>query len=272
MRPTSRPISSVCPSPSKSPTSTRFISLAGTRKCAVNPEPSSTQIVIASTSSTNRSKCRRAARSAGTVEQAIRPLGGGRALGVIECDDRALLLGQVAGRLVLVLVQGAAHVLICTAGVRDLGVVAVDAHMENLPPRRPARGAPPAQVRQHHERITQGRELGQETSDAICMALQRLGLRVALAMDPARFGLRHRGKRAVMAFIDLLVTLGLLHCGDLCGRVSDIIKQIGRHIPDLEISAAKLGEVLKLLHATGTCLIEKPASGRGGSASRSSTT
>lgn len=189
----------------------------------------------------------------------FRALGGGRALGVIECDDRALVLGQVDGRLVLVLVQGATHVLICTAGIKDLGVVDVDAHMDNLPPRRPARGAPPAQVRQHHERITQGRELAQETSDVICMALQRLGLRVALAMDPARFGLRHRGKRAVMAFIDLLVTLGLLRCGDLCGRVSDIIKQIGRHIPGLEISAAKLGEVLKLLHATGTCLIERPS-------------
>jgi hypothetical protein len=79
-----------------------------------------------------------------------------------------------------------------------------------------------------------------------------------VVVDPARFGPRHRGKRAVMAFIDLLITLGLMRCGDLCGRASDIIKQIRRCIPDVDISAAKLGEVLKLLHATGTCLIERP--------------
>ena len=188
----------------------------------------------------------------------FRPLGGGRALGVIEVDDRALVLGQVEGRLVLVHVEGAARVLVSTAAIKDLGVVDVDKHMALLPRSRPARGAPPQQVRQQHERITHGRELTQETSDAICMALQRLGLRAALAIDPARFGSPHRGRRAVMAFIDLLITLGLLRCGDLCGRVSDIINQIRGHIPGLEISEAKLGEVLTLLHATGTCLIERP--------------
>ncbi|MBL8973211.1 MAG: hypothetical protein JNK56_21675 [Myxococcales bacterium] len=188
----------------------------------------------------------------------FRPLGGGRALGVIEVDDRALVLGQVEGRLVLVHVEGAARVLVSTAAIKDLGVVDVDKHMALLPRPRPARGAPPQQVRQQHERITHGRELTQETSDAICMALQRLGLRAALAIDPARFGSRHRGRRAVMAFIDLLITLGLLRCGDLCGRVSDIINQIRGHIPGLEISEAKLGEVLNLLLATGTCLIVRP--------------
>ncbi len=190
----------------------------------------------------------------------FRALGGGRALGVIECDDRGLVLGQVDGRLVLVLVEGARRTLISTAGPQGLGIVDVDAHVEMLPPRA-ARGAPtlPSQIRQQHARIHQGRELSQESSDVICMALQRLGLRSTVVVDPARFGPRHRGKRAVMAFIDLLITLGLKRCGDLCGRASDIIKQIQRYIPDVDISAAKLGEVLKLLHATGTCLIEKPS-------------
>ncbi len=189
----------------------------------------------------------------------FRALGGGRALGVIECDDRALVLGQVEGRLVLVLVEGTRRTLISTAGPQGLGVVDVDAHVEMLPPRAP-RGAPtlPSQIRQQHARIHQGRELSQESSDVICMALQRLGLRSTVVVDPARFGPRHRGKRAVMAFIDLLITLGLMRCGDLCGRASDIIKQIRRFIPEVDISAAKLGEVLKLLHATGTCLIERP--------------
>jgi hypothetical protein len=189
----------------------------------------------------------------------FRPLGGGRALGVVECDDRAVVLGQVEGRLVLVLVQGARRILISTAGPQGLGVVDVDAHMELLPPRA-ARAAPtlPSPTRQQHARINQGRELSQESSDVICMALQRLGLRATVVVDPARFGPRHRGKRAVMAFIDLLITLGLMRCGDLCGRASDIIKQIRRYIPDVDISAAKLGEVLKLLQATGTCLIERP--------------
>jgi hypothetical protein len=189
----------------------------------------------------------------------FRPLGGGRALGVIEVDDQAVVLGQVEGRLVLVHVQGARRILISTAGPQGLGVVDVDAHVELLPPRA-ARGAPtlPSPTRQQHARIQQGRELSQESSDVICMALQRLGLRSTVVVDPARFGPRHRGKRAVMAFIDLLITLGLMRCGDLCGRASDIIKQIRRYIPDVDISAAKLGEVLKLLHATGTCLIERP--------------
>jgi hypothetical protein len=189
----------------------------------------------------------------------FRPLGGGRALGVIEVDDQAVVLGQVEGRLVLVHVQGARRILISTAGPKGLGVVDVDAHVELLPPRA-ARGAPtlPSPTRQQHARIQQGRELSQESSDVICLALQRLGLRSTVVIDPARFGARHRGKRAVMAFIDLLISLGLMRCGDLCGRASDIIKQIRRYIPDIDISAAKLGEVLKLLHATGTCLIERP--------------
>ncbi len=188
----------------------------------------------------------------------FRPLGGGRALGVVECDGQAVVLGQVEGRLVLVLVHGASRILISTAGPQGLGVVDVDAHVELLRPRA-ARTAPPLPLptRQQHARIHQGRELSQESSDVICMALQRLGLRATVG-DPARFGPRHRGKRAVMAFIDLLITLGLMRCGDLCGRASDIIKQIRRFIPDVDISAAKLGEVLKLLHATGTCLIERP--------------
>ncbi len=189
----------------------------------------------------------------------FRPLGGARALGVIEVDDQAVVLGQVEGRLVLVHVQGARRILISTAGPKGLGVVDVDAHVELLPP-RPARGAPtlPSPTRQQHARIQQGRELSQESSDVICLALQRLGLRSTVVIDPDRFGARHRGKRAVMAFIDLLISLGLMRCGDLCGRASDIIKQIRRYIPDIDISAAKLGEVLKLLHATGTCLIERP--------------
>ena len=159
----------------------------------------------------------------------------------------------------LVHVQGARRILISTAGPKGLGVVDVDAHVELLPPRA-ARGAPtlPTPTRQQHARIQQGRELSQESSDVICLALQRLGLRSTVVIDPARFGARHRGKRAVMAFIDLLISLGLMRCGDLCGRASDIIKQIRRYIPDIDISAAKLGEVLKLLHATGTCLIERP--------------
>jgi hypothetical protein len=189
----------------------------------------------------------------------FRPLGGGRALGVVECDGQAVVLGQVEGRLVLVLVHGASRILISTAGPQRLGAVDVDAHVELLPPRA-ARTTPtlPPPTRQQHARIHQGRELSQESSDVICMALQRLGLRATVVVDPARFGPRHRGKRAVMAFIDLLITLGLMRCGDLCGRASDIIKQIRRYIPDVDISAAKLGEVLKLLHATGTCLIERP--------------
>lgn len=198
-----------------------------------------------------------AAMFAGT-RRFFRPLGGGRALGVIEVEDRALVLGQVEGRLVLVHVHGAVRVLVSTAAIKDLGVVDVDAHMALLPRSRPARGAPPQQVRQQHDRITHGRELAQESSDVICLALQRLGLRATVVVDQTRFGSRHRGKRAVMAFIDLLITLGLMRCGDLCGRTSDIIKQIQRYLPTVEISAAKLGEVLKLLHATGTCLIERP--------------
>lgn len=195
----------------------------------------------------------------GGTRRFFRPLGGGRALGVVEYDDQAVVLGQVNGRLVLVHVQGAKRLLISTAGPQGLGVVDVDAHVELLPPRA-ARGTPtlPSPTRQQHARIHQGRELSQESSDVICMALQRLGLRATVVVDPARFGPRHRGKRAVMAFIDLLITLGLMRCGDLCGRASDIIKQIRRYIPDVDISAAKLGEVLKLLHATGTCLIERP--------------
>ncbi len=195
----------------------------------------------------------------GGTRRFFRPLGGGRALGVVEYDDQAVVLGQVEGRLVLVHVRGATRILISTAGPQGLGVVDVDAHVELQPPRA-ARATPtlPQPTRQQHARIHQGRELSQETSDVICMALQRLGLRSTVVVDPARFGPRHRGKRAVMAFIDLLITLGLMRCGDLCGRASDIIKQIRRYIPDVEISAAKLGEVLKLLHATGTCLIERP--------------
>jgi hypothetical protein len=195
----------------------------------------------------------------GGTRRFFRPLGGGRALGVVECDDQAVVLGQVNGRLVLVHVQGARRLLISTAGPQGLGVVDVDAHVKLLPPRA-ARTAPqlPQPTRQQHARIHQGRELSQESSDVICMALQRLGLRATVVVDPARFGPRHRGKRAVMAFIDLLITLGLMRCGDLCGRASDIIKQIRRYIPAVDISAAKLGEVLKLLQATGTCLIERP--------------
>ena len=174
---------------------------------------------------------------------------------------------MVAGRIVAELPHRVGRALIAPAhaaveqpDARDVAIVVdVDAHVELLPPRA-ARGAPtlPSPTRQQHARIQQGRELSQESSDVICLALRRLGLRSTVVVDPARFGPRHRGKRAVMAFIDLLITLGLMRCGDLCGRASDIIKQIRRNIPDIDISAAKLGEVLRLLHATGTCLIERP--------------
>lgn len=102
-------------------------------------------------------------------------------------------------------------------------------------------------------RATSCRELSQESSDVICMALQRLGLRSTVVADPARFGPRHRGKRAVMAFIDLLISLGLMRCGDLCGRASDIIKQ--------RPSAAQRVE-----EAARACELDRhrPAQGEGG--------
>lgn len=166
----------------------------------------------------------------------FRPLGSGRVLGVIEREQAALVLGLVGKNCVVVLVEGRQRTLICVSPWQQLGIVDLDVYLKLLSRKRPA-----VQVS------------AQEVSDRICVALRALAAR---AMGPSSE--RHRGKKTVGHFIEVLLAIGQAGCGDLTGRACDIVVQIERYLPNEVLCPRQVGRVLALLEETATVLVERP--------------
>jgi len=180
----------------------------------------------------------------GGLDRTFRPVGGELVLGVVEAEAAlTILLCQLTGRLSVVLYEsGVPALLHAAAPVDGLGVVDVDLHRSVALRRRAWSTTVPCDL---------------ELSATIARAIRDLCARSIEAGIHQRRGMGHVG-----AFGELLIALAGMGCGDLSGNRKELCAQINGYFPGRTVvSPAKLSEVLKLLHRTGTCLIERPSRG-----------
>lgn len=219
----------------------------------------------------------------GGVERTFRPLGGSLVIGYVESGDLSVILCQLGGRVAIVTCEGGLPTLIfVSAHVDALGILDLDTYRLMTARSRTPRPqtAVPCDV---------------ELSQLIAGALRDLAARCMLLecpqlelpqLEPTTRSVKvkvkvkkvasagttppassaalpraewRRGKRDVGAFVELLIALGGLGCGDLAGTSTDMCKQIQPYFPGREVvSPRKLSEVLRLMARTGTCLIDRP--------------
>lgn len=176
----------------------------------------------------------------GNERRTFRPVGEGLLVGVVEREHAAVLLGLFGETCAVVLLEGRHRAIVSVCPWSHLGVVDVDAFLL-LAPRKHA-----------GSRVV---VCDQEVTDRTCAGLRALAAR---AIEPCgALGSRQRGKASVRAFLEVLVALGQKGCGDLVGRVSDILEEVARYLPEHTLRAETLGHVLVLLERTNTGLVER---------------
>ncbi len=196
----------------------------------------------------------------GGIERTFRPLGGKLVIGCVESGDLSVILCQVGGRVGVVAYEGGLPTLVfVSAQGNGLGVADIDTHRLLTSRARPSR---------HHLAGPCDAELSQ----LIARALHDLAARASTIERPKPasepqpqvkqpWATKRVGKRAVGAFADLMIELGVRGCGDLGGTSGVICEQINTYFPGrVVVAPKKLSQVLWLVQRAGTCFIERPTS------------
>ncbi|MEZ4315661.1 MAG: hypothetical protein R3F14_47200 [Polyangiaceae bacterium] len=207
----------------------------------------------------------------------FRPTFGCHLLGIVEISaHKAVLLIAYGESFAAVYVDPEdLHVLHVgvSQGLRELDV---DAHLRlaRITRRRRVRQRPtrsssasarrkiPKKVQREHERIVYGKEVdvgdGPSVLDVLMHCFAGLTKRASEAVNRAA-GERARGIRRVPDVLAALLSLRVT--SDPIGRVKDLAALLNAADHDLQITPKKLGEVFRLLHRTGTVLLDRVSRG-----------
>ncbi len=199
----------------------------------------------------------------------FQPTYGRYLLGIARSGERVVMLvaiGEQVGVLLLDDPMSRPSVLFIgsTLGLRDLDVdqLAALRRPAKSSRRRGPRKRPvvSASTQVHHLRIAVGEEFetgdGPAVPEVVEICLDALADRtIDAARGSVGGGVRVRGVSFVRPVLRAIYRLGLHGSLDLCGRISELHRQLTQADPSLDLTAAQLGQAIKLLERTGCCLV-----------------
>jgi hypothetical protein len=197
----------------------------------------------------------------------FRPARGRYLVGVVEAERRAVLLVALGEALAVVHVAGQERMVLFRGGpfgFRDLDVDGlVRAHAgagEPADASSVVRLSP--SIRDHHARIVGKLHVevgeGPTLGEVLRVCFEDLGRRAASVKRQDKKQKR-KGKTMVMPVVRALYRAILVGCGNFEGTAGELLEQLKGLCPELEISAEAFANVLRLLRATGTCVVRHPS-------------
>lgn len=197
----------------------------------------------------------------GGVRYQFRAVQGCSLVGVVQVGKAAVLLSALGERLAVVYLEGKKKVVLDVKPPLGLRVVDVDRMLRFHRPATSTVGIPvhpSTAIQAHHIRIVRGVPVhvgaGPSISEVLRSCFEDLVRRVEAQRKPRQ---KLKGKTKLRKVLGVLLKLGRLGCNDLVGLGSEIIAEIKGHVPEFDITAEALADVLNLLRATKTCLIER---------------
>ncbi|MCY1072572.1 hypothetical protein OV090_47945 [Nannocystis sp. RBIL2] len=201
----------------------------------------------------------------------FRPAHGRHLLGVVETRRRAVLLATVGEALAVVHVAGKRRTVLFRGGPFSFRELDVDALLQTRrdvrtgaaePKQEASAIRPPSSVRAHHARIVGKLRVdvgeGPTMDEVLWFGFEDLARRaMSVTLGAKR---KRKGKTMVSSVVRAIHGAVSVGCGNFQGVASELLEQLKALCPDLEISVEVFGDVLRLLHATGTCLLEQPSS------------
>ncbi|WP_434425970.1 hypothetical protein [Nannocystis pusilla] len=204
------------------------------------------------------------------VRHHFRPAHGRHLLGIVETRRRAVLLATVGEALAVVHVAGQRRTVLFRGGpfsFRELDVDALlqvrrDVRSGAAEPKQAAPAIrPPSTVRAHHARIAGKLRIdvgeGPTMDEVLWFGFEDLARRAMSVMLGAKR--KRKGKTMVSSVVRAIHGAVRVGCGNFQGVAGELLAQLQALCPDLGISVEVFGDVLRLLHATGTCLLEQPS-------------
>jgi hypothetical protein len=210
----------------------------------------------------------------GGVRNRFLPAQGCSLVGVVQLGAAAVLLSALGERIAVVYVEGGSRVVLDIKSPLGLGEVDVDGMLGFHRPRgacasvrrdvasaeRPS-GVPaessPA-IWEHHIRIVRGSPVdvgsGPTISEVLRGCFEDIVRRVEALKRP---GQKLKGKTKLRAVLDVLLRLALSSCPNLVGRSGEVLAEIRGRAPGLEITVEAFSDVLNLLRAAKTCLVQR---------------
>lgn len=196
----------------------------------------------------------------------FRPARGRFLVGAVTTERRSILLVAVGEALAVVHVGGESRAVLFRGSPFSFREIDVDGLLgsrrgTDQPAPRPKAVRPSALVRNHHARIV-GRlpvEVGDGPAipEVLWCGFQDLARRAAVA-PRVHAKQKRKGKTKLEVVVRALYEAGLVGCGNFEGLSGEIFVQLKAVCPGLEVSAEVFADVLRLLLAAKSCIIEHP--------------
>ncbi|MFY0531672.1 hypothetical protein [Nannocystis pusilla] len=199
------------------------------------------------------------------ARQHFRPARGRYLVGAVSTERRAVLLAAVGEALAVVHLDGKSRTVLFRGNPFSFREIDVDTLLGA--PRgteaRPKVVRPSSSVRSHHARIVGRLPVdvgdGPTIPEVLWCCFEDLRRRAVVA-PRAHPRQRRKGKTKVEIVVRALYEAGLVGCADFEGLSGELLAQLKVFCPALEISAEVFADVLRLLLATKTCIVEHPSS------------
>lgn len=194
----------------------------------------------------------------------FRPARGRFLVGVAQLSRRAVLLVAAGESLAVVHVAGQARAVLFRGRPLSFREIDVDAMLRSQPSRgtrrleAPLAVRPPAAVRAQHLRIVGAVPVDVGEGPSIASVLEYGFGALARRAEAVKLASKRKGKTRVREVLDALYQALLAGCDDFEGMAGEVLSQLRALGPELDLTSAVFADVLRLLHATGTCLVERP--------------
>jgi hypothetical protein len=194
----------------------------------------------------------------------FRPARGRFLVGVAQLSRRAVLLVATGESLAVVHLAGQARVVLFRGRPLSFREIDVDAMLRSQPsrgarrPEAPLTVRPPAAVRAQHLRIVGAVPVDVGQGPSIASVLEYGFSALARRAEAVKLASKRKGKTRVREVLDALYQALLAGCDDFEGMAGEVLSQFRALGPELDLTSAVFADVLRLLHATGTCLVERP--------------
>lgn len=199
------------------------------------------------------------------VRRTFRPVRGRFVVGVAEAPGRTVLLVAAGESLAVVQLEGKATTVVYSGRPLTFSEVDVDSTLgwRRPPaprPREPSPVRPSARVRAHHLRIAGAVEVdvgeGPTIDVVLSHALNALEWRARMVKLGQRR--KRRGKTKLRPVLDAIREVIFAGGGIFEGGPGDLLAVLRGCCPHLDVDVEAFSNVLGLLHATGTCLVQRP--------------
>lgn len=208
----------------------------------------------------------------GGVRYRFLPAQGCSLVGVVQLGAAAVLLSALGERIAVVYVEGGSRVVLDIKSPLGLGEVDVDGMLGFHRPRRakvrrdgasaehPAEvlAEPSPAIRAHHIRIVRGTPVdvggGPTILEVLRSCFEDIVRRVEALKRP---GYKLKGKTKLRAVLEVLLRLALSSCPTLVGRSGELLAEIKGRAPGCELTVEAFSDVLNLLRAARTCLVQR---------------